>query len=72
MSGLTVEQIEILDHTARRAAGGLFCGDSADMRVLVANGLMESAGCKPFVLDEYFRLTDKGREALAREEARET
>lgn len=58
------EQIAILDHTLRRAANGLYCGDSPDMQALVAAGLMESAGCTTFVPDEYFRMTGKGREAL--------
>jgi hypothetical protein len=41
---LNREQLAILDHTAHRAAGGFYCGDSPDMRALVAAGLMESAG----------------------------
>ena len=64
---LNREQQEILIHTACRAAGGYYCGDSRyycgdsqDMQVLVAAGLMESAGRKSFVPDEYFRLTPKG------------
>lgn len=61
---LTFDQLNILDHTANRAARGLFCGDSPAMQSLVKAGLMESAGRKSFVPDEYFRLTSKGREAL--------
>ncbi len=61
---LSREQREILDHTVHRAAQGLFCGDSPDMRSLVAAGLMEEAGRKSFVPDTYFRITCKGREAL--------
>jgi hypothetical protein len=61
---LNREQLAILDHTAHRAAGGFYCGDSPDMQALVAAGLMESAGRKSFVPDEYFRMTGKGREAL--------
>lgn len=61
---LNCEQLAILDHTAHRAAGGFYCGDSPDMQALVAAGLMESAGRKSFVPDEYFRMTGKGREAL--------
>jgi len=34
------------------------------MQALVSAGLMESAGRKSFVPDEYFRMTGKGREAL--------
>jgi len=61
---LNREQIAILDHTAHRAAGGYYCGDSPDMQALVAAGIMVSAGRKSFVPDEYFRMTGKGREAL--------
>ncbi len=61
---LNTEQRAILEHTANRAAGGLYCGDSPDMQVLVANGLMEYAGRKSFVTDPYFRITAAGREAL--------
>lgn len=62
--GLNREQLEILQHTAIGAARGLYCGDSPDMRALVSEGMMESAGCKSFVADEYFRLTAKGKDAL--------
>ena len=61
---LNKEQLAILDHTAHRAAGGLYCGDSPDMQKLVDAGLMVSAGRKSFVPDEYFRMTSKGRETL--------
>jgi hypothetical protein len=61
---LNREQLAILYHTVHMAAGGFYCGDSADMQVLVAAGLMESAGRKSFVPDEYFRITSTGREAL--------
>lgn len=61
---LNTEQKAILDHTAHRAAGGLFCGGGSDMQELVDLGLMESVGRKSFVPDEYFRMTGKGREAL--------
>jgi len=54
-------QVDILSHTQTGAAGGFYCGDSEDMQGLVLLGLMESAGRKSFVPDEYFRMTDKGR-----------
>ena len=38
---LTEEQKVILRHTAERAAGGLYCGDSPDMPVLLRAGLMD-------------------------------
>lgn len=59
-------QLDILKHASRRAAQGLFCGDSEDMQELVALGYMEPAGRKSFVPDPYFRLTILG---LARLEA---
>jgi len=61
---MNAEQVAILDHTAHRAAGGLYCGDGPDMQALVEAGLMESAGCKSFVPDPYYRMTGKGREVL--------
>jgi hypothetical protein len=61
---LTKEQLAILKHTSGRAPGGLYCGDSPDMQILVKEGLMESAGHKSFVPDEYFRLTNKGKMEL--------
>lgn len=61
---LTQEHIDIMDHTLKRAAGGLYCGDSPLMQELVYQGLMEYAGRKSFVPDPYFRLTAKGREVL--------
>lgn len=61
---ITNNQREILEHTANRAAGGFYCGDSDDMQELVCLGLMVSVGKKPFVPDEYFTLTRAGRKAL--------
>lgn len=61
---LSKEHISIMEHTRDRAAYGLYCGDSLAMRELVAGKLMISAGRKSFVSDEYFRLTEKGYEAL--------
>ena len=61
---LNSEQVAILDHTAHRAAGGFYCGDSPDMQKLVEAGLMVSAGKKSFVPDEYFRMTGLGRDIV--------
>lgn len=61
---LSAEQFAILYHTEHHAAGGLYCGDGKDMQALVKSGLMESAGYKSFVSEEYFRITSKGRSAL--------
>ena len=63
---MNTEQRSILEHTAHRAAGGLFCGDSPDMQALVEEGLMDSVGRKPGVPDEYFRITGKGRIAIGK------
>jgi hypothetical protein len=60
----TKEMWDIMDHTAHRAANGLYCGNSYEMSVLVQQGLMESAGRKACVPDEYFKLTARGRQAL--------
>lgn len=59
---LSKEQFEIIEHTLERAAGGFYCGNSSEMRELVSLGLMKSAGHKSFVPDEYFKVTEKGRE----------
>ena len=61
---LTNNQREIIEHTAHRAARGFYCGDSEDVQKLISLGLMVSAGRKPFVSDEYFKLTDAGRNEL--------
>lgn len=58
------EQREILDHTANRAAGGLYCGGSPDMDWLCEQGLMQFAGKKSFVPDPYYRITPAGKDAL--------
>ena len=66
---LTNEQASILHHTIYRAAGGFYCGGGRDMDILVAAGLMVSAGRKSFVPDEYFRITAAGRTALVEHNA---
>lgn len=63
---LTTEQIAILRHTQHRAAGGRYCGDSPDMQRLVDLGLMRSHGCVSWCPDEYFGITDAGREFVSR------
>ena len=61
---LNKEHIAIMDHTVRRAAGGLYCGGGKEMDELVDAKLMDPAGRKSFVPDPYFRITSAGREAL--------
>lgn len=60
MVDLNKEQKDILEHTAKNHQG-LYCGGSRDMDFLCANGLMESAGRKSFVPDEYYRITGEGK-----------
>ena len=62
---ITNNQLDILEHTAYRTTGGFYCGDSSDMQTLVKSGFMVSVGGKSFVLDEYFKLTNTGRQAMA-------
>lgn len=61
---LNREQIEILDHTVNRSAGGFYCGGSDEMDALLDCGLMEYAGMKSFAPDKYYKITSKGRKAL--------
>jgi hypothetical protein len=63
---MTSEQMSILEHTQRN---GRFCGDSPDMQALVAAGLMVSLGKASWCPDEFFGLTNQGREFLRTGEA---
>ena len=58
---LSINQQEILEHTVYRAANGFYCGNSKDMQILIKLGLMRSVGKKPFVPDEYFIITEAGK-----------
>jgi len=58
---LNNEQKAIIEHTIKN---GIFCGGSKDMDKLCEGGLMESAGKKSFVPDEYYRVTSDGKKAL--------
>ena len=64
---VTSSQWAILAHTYNKAVRGLYCGDSDDMQVLVSAGLMESAGRVSWCPDEYFMLTQLGRDTYADE-----
>jgi len=57
---MTDEQREILIHTAERAAGHLYYGDSAAMQGLVTMGFMEFVGEPGFCEDKVFTWTTKG------------
>jgi len=61
VAALPKEQEEILLHTATRAAGGYYCGNSPDMQELVRLGLMQYVGRKSFVSDDYFILSPRGK-----------
>lgn len=67
---LTSEHVGILSHTLRRAMRQLFCGDSPEMRDLVAAGLMVSRGRVSWCPSEYFTITDLGRDELRKFEER--
>ena len=70
MPDLTPNMIAILDHTVHRAPRGMYCGSSLDMQALVKMGYMASAGKASFMVDEHFRITDAGREALRKAKER--
>ena len=61
---LTKGQIDILEHTIYRAAGGLYCGGGEDMEALCVKGLMVCVGRKSFVPDPYYCVTPAGRAEL--------
>lgn len=62
---VTKEMLGILKHTSSRAAGGLYCGEEAELDKLVELGYMECVGRKSFVVEPYYRLTRKGKEYLS-------
>lgn len=61
---LTNEHISILEHTNYKASGKMYCGDSKEMQELCGMKLMRSLGRKSFVPDEYFTITQKGKEII--------
>jgi hypothetical protein len=61
---LTAEHYAIMEHTADRAAAGRYCGDSPQMRDLVALGYMRSLGRASWCPDEFFSITEAGRAIL--------
>lgn len=63
---LNQEQIEILNHTRSRAAGGRYCGGSPDMDRLVELGYMEDLGKPSWCPDNYYAITAKGKDAHAK------
>lgn len=63
---LRSEHVEIMKHTLKN---GRFCGDSSEMKDLCKLGLMKSLGWCSFVPDEYFGITNKGKQALESLEA---
>lgn len=63
---LNNEHTAIIEHTIKN---GLFCGDSKEMNELCEAGLMEYAGRKSFVPDPYYRVTEKGKDAIRQQRA---
>lgn len=61
---LTKEQLSILDHTVNRAARGMYAGGGSDMEVLTKAGFMVSHGKCGVGPDEYFSITNTGKEYL--------
>ncbi len=61
---LTAEHLDILEHTAKRAAGRKYCGGSPEMTELVSAGLMRSLGKVAWCPDEYFTITQDGMAAI--------
>ena len=57
-------EIEILDQTVKRAAGGRYCGGGEDMDSLVEIGLMKYIGTPAWCPDKFYAITDKGRAVL--------
>jgi hypothetical protein len=55
------EEYSILLHTQKNKR---FCGDSKEMQSLIEKGLMKSLGKVSWVPDEYFGLTDAGKQFL--------
>ena len=68
---LTKEHVEILKHTAYRAARRMYCGDSPEMRELAEAGYMRSAGTAAWCPDEYFTITPNGLTMLGEIEKEE-
>lgn len=66
---ISKNQADILEHTIKRAAYGLYCGGGDEMDKLVNMGFMVPAGRKSFVPDEYFGITREGKAALTDYEA---
>ena len=62
---LDQRHIEILDHTVNRAASGRYCGGGETMQELVDIGLMRYVGKMAWCPDQYYEITDKGREQLS-------
>ena len=64
LAPLNANQIDILDHTVNRAAGGRYCGGGKDMESLVEIGLMKYIGTPEWCPDKFYAITEAGRDAL--------
>lgn len=69
---LTKEHIEILKHTAYRAARHMYCGDSPEMQELVEAGYMKYLGTVAWCEDKFFTITPNGLTLLDEIEKGET
>jgi hypothetical protein len=62
---LTREQLAILKYvTTRSSRPGEYCGGGEAMDGLVELGLMRSIGKASWCPDEFFRITEAGRQAI--------
>lgn len=61
---LTKEEVEVLDHTANRAARQMYCGYSDALRRLCTLGLMRFLGRVSFTPDPYYTITEEGLKVL--------
>lgn len=61
---LTEKQFRTIEHTLERAAGQRYCGRNEAINELEKMGLMRCVGKASWCPDEYFKVTEKGREVF--------
>lgn len=59
---INLEEMDVLRHTIRNRR---YCGETPVVRSLVDKGLMKSVGRVDWCPDEYFAVTDAGRDMVA-------
>lgn len=62
MQSVNAAEMDVLRHTARNRR---YNGTTPEIESLVAKGLMRNIGRPDWVPDDYFALTEAGRELLA-------